>query len=138
MAKVTEELLNQITQTANLENYITQHEAEFEKDTVASFLDKMIAKKQLRIADIAARSGKGDYVYKVIQGTRSATRDILLAIAIGMQLEIEETQSLLKIAGTATLNPRNRRDSIVIYGIANKLKITEICEILYDFKEKIF
>lgn len=138
MAKVTEELLNQITQTANLENYITQHEAEFEKETVASFLDKMIAKKQLRIADIAVRSGKGDYVYKVIQGTRSATRDILLAIAIGMQLEIEETQSLLKIAGTATLNPRNRRDSIVIYGIANKLKITEICEILYDFKEKIF
>jgi len=138
MAKVTEELLNQITQTANLENYITQHEAEFNKETVASFLNRMIENKHLRVSDVAIRSGKGDYVYKVIQGTRSATRDILLAIAIGMQLNLDETQSLLKIAGTATLNPRDRRDSIVIYGIANKLKITEICEILYDFKEKIF
>lgn len=138
MAKVTEELLNQITQTADLENFIKQHEKDFENETVSGYLDKLLAAKNLRITDIAARSGRGDYVYKVFQGTRTATRDILLSIAIGMQLDLCETQSLLKIAGLAPLNPRNRRDSIVIYGISNKLKITDVCEILYEYGEKIF
>lgn len=138
MAKVTEELLNQITQTADLDKFIQQHEKDFQNETVSGYLNRLLEQKKLHITDIANRSGRGDYVYKVFQGTRTATRDILLSIAIGMQLNLCETQTLLKIANLAPLNPRSRRDSIVIFGVSNKLKITDICEILYDYNEKIF
>ena len=138
MAKVTEELLNQITQTDNLENFIRQHEKDFQSETVSGYLNRLLEQKKLHITDIANRSGRGDYVYKVFQGTRTATRDIMLSIAIGMQLDLCETQILLKIANLAPLYPRSRRDSIIIFGIKNKLKITDICEILYDYNEKIF
>jgi len=85
-----------------------------------------------KTADVAQRFGQGDYVYKVFQGTRKASRDILLAIAIGMSLTVSETQMLLRIAQAAQLDPRNRRDSVMIYALNNNTTIESTNDILFD------
>jgi hypothetical protein len=105
---------------------------------VPEYLDSLVARKSIKISEVAERSGQGDYVYKVFQGSRKASRDILLAIAFGMSLTLDETQTLLRVAGNAQLDPRSRRDSVIIYGLCKKMKITEVCEILYELKERIF
>ena len=138
MKKLTEELLNKIRETTDIEHFMEENESNFMRETVPEYLDRLVAEKRLKVSEVAERSGQGDYVYKVFQGTRKASRDILLAIAFGMQLSLEETQVLLRTAGTAQLDPRSRRDSVVIYGLCKKLRITEVCDILYELKEKIF
>ena len=138
MKKLTEELLNKIRETTDIEHFMEENESNFMRETVPEYLDRLVAEKRLKVSEVAERSGQGDYVYKVFQGTRKASRDILLAIAFGMQLSLEETQELLRTAGTAQLDPRSRRDSVVIYGLCKKLRITDVCDILYELKERIF
>ncbi|MEA4896787.1 MAG: hypothetical protein VB067_11785 [Christensenellaceae bacterium] len=75
------------------------------------------------------------YVYKVFAGKRKASRDILLAIALGMGLTLAEAQLLLRIAQTAQLDPRNRRDSVIIYALDRALTAEKANEVLYDVKE---
>lgn len=138
MKKLTEELLNQIKETTDIEHFMEENEPNFIHETVPEYLDRLVAEKHLKVSEVADRSGQGDYVYKVFQGSRKASRDILLAIAFGMSLDLEETQRLLRTAQAAQLDPRSRRDSVVIYGLCKKLRITDVCDILYELKERIF
>ena len=49
-----------------------------------------------------------------------------------MELDVDETQYLLRIGGFAELYPKNKRDAIIINGIASKLSVAKINENLYD------
>ena len=44
---------------------------------------------------------------------------------------MEETQLLLKHCGHAQLYPKNRRDAIILYGLANNMD-------LFDINDKLF
>ena len=60
-------------------------------------------------------------------------RKKLLCLAIGMQLNLEETQSLLKCAGYSPLYVKLPFDSVVLYGICKHLSIVEINELLFEY-----
>ncbi len=49
-----------------------------------------------------------------------------------MELNVEETQALLKIGGFAMLYPKNKRDAIIIDGVNSSLSVAQINENLYD------
>lgn len=138
MGKVTEELLNNIKNCDDIKDVIEENEASFLTESLKELFNKHIAEKNLKIADIERRSGQGEYVYKVINGTRRASRDILIAIAYGMGLRLDEAQFLLRTAEAAQLNPRNKRDSVFIYGLVNKKDVYEIQEILEELGERGF
>jgi len=44
---------------------------------------------------------------------------------------LDETQKLLKRSGFAQLYVKNRRDAIIIYGLAHKMELDEINDRLY-------
>ncbi|MDL2298773.1 hypothetical protein LJC40_06475 [Synergistaceae bacterium OttesenSCG-928-D05] len=138
MKKLTQELLNEIAAAKEMGVYLDENENELINETTQSYLTKLIEEKQLKVADVVQKSAQGDYVYKVFQGARKPSRDILIAIAFGMSLGLEETQRLLRIAGVARLDPRNRRDSVVIYAVSKNLRIEDLNDILYDFSEATF
>ena len=49
-----------------------------------------------------------------------------------MELTLEETDTLLKYAGYATLYPRNKRDSVIISAIKNGQSRYDVDAILFD------
>ena len=53
-----------------------------------------------------------------------------------MDLSIDETNSLLKLAGLSPLYPRIKRDSIIIINMNNKKSVVEINEELYNEGEE--
>lgn len=138
MEKSTQELLHRIRETHDIQSFLDENENELLLETVHGCLTGFLAEKDMKAADVAHNSGQGDYVYKVFQGKRKASRDILLAIAIGMGLSLAETQFLLRIAQSARLDPRNRRDSVIIYALNNTLSIEQANDILSDVDELTF
>ena len=70
--------------------------------------------------------------YQIFSGTRHPERKKLLCLAVGMSLNLEETQTLLKCAGYAPLYVKMPFDSVVIYGVCKQLSVIEINEILFD------
>lgn len=132
MQKSTQELLHNLEITDNIQKYLDENNSEIINETIEGYLSGLLEIKGLKVSDVALRSEHGDYVYKVFQGKRKASRDILLAIAIGMNLNFPETQLLLRVAQEAQLDPRNRHDSVVIFALSNGLSVQKTNEILFD------
>ena len=134
MKKSTQELLSLIQNAENIELYLKENETEMQHWTLDNYLQHLIKEKHLKIADVMNNSQQSDYVYKVFKNQRKASRDILIAIALGMECSLDETQTLLRIASQARLDPRNQRDAVFIYAVLHKLPVVQVNEILYDME----
>lgn len=135
--KSTEELLSLIQNTKHIEAYLTENEKELQSMTLEEYLHQLMEEKQMKIVDVMKESQQGDYIYKVFKNQRKASRDILIAIALGMKCSLDEAQKLLRIASAAWLDPRSQRDAVLIYGFLHHLSVIEVNEILYDLKERV-
>ena len=135
MKNTTQELINQIKQTDDIEKFLLEHKEDLLTETTHGLLNQLLGEKNMKIAVVAERAGQGDYVYKVFGGKRKASRDILAAIAIGMKLDIAQTQLLMRISGYSSLDPRVRRDSVIIYALEKGVDINTVNDILYDLQE---
>ena len=59
----------------------------------------------------------------------------MIAIAVGMELEINQTQFLLRLSKLAALDPRDKRDSIIIYSLKEKQGIEQLNDLLFELGE---
>ncbi len=134
----TTELLNRLTQTSDINTFVDEYENEFMALSCTELLNELLADKKLSLAEVVKRSGQSDYVYKVFRGERKPSRDILIAIAVGMGLSVDQTQLLLRVSKLAALDPRDKRDSVIIYGLKEELEIVKINDLLYELGEPTF
>ena len=67
---------------------------------------------------------------EILKGERNPSRDVLISIAFGMGLTLEETQFLLRISKFAVLDSREKRDSIIIYSLTHKKNVYETDDLL--------
>ena len=132
MQTITEDLLKKIKNTANIAEFLDKHNDEFIKETPKSYLNFMLSKKNMSVARIAKESGVGEYTYKIFNDERKPSRNILIALAVGMSLTLQETQLLLRISKFAILDSRDKRDSIIIFGLMNHLSVFEIDDLLSE------
>ncbi len=134
MQSITDELLNELKNATDIEEFFKTFEDKFITQTHHTYLNELATLKNLKISTIARNSGSGEYTYKIFNGERKPSRDILISIALGMGLSLEETQLLLRISKFAILDSRDKRDSIIIYGLTHNLSVHQTDEILYDKK----
>lgn len=135
MKKRTEDLVSEIITGADISFYIDTNQDEFLEISLHEHLKNLLLKKQLKVSQVVERSYKGDYIYQVFRGIKNPGRDIVLCIALAMELSLEETKLLLRIAHMELLDARNRRDSIIIFAVSRKLTVPETNDILYEFNE---
>lgn len=131
----TTELLNRLKQAEDINGFIEENSGEFMETSFVDFLNEMLVCKNTSVADVMKGSGQSDYVYKIFRGERKPSRDIVIAVAVGMGLDADEAQLLLRIAKLARLDPRDKRDSVIIYGLKERLDIGRVNDILYDLNE---
>ena len=132
----TQELLNRLETEDDIALFFKENEGEFLTIDLRELLNELVAHKELKLSDIVRKSGQGDYVYKVFNGDRKPSRDILIGMAIGMNLTFKETQFVLRIAKQAALDPRDKRDSILIYSINTGLEYPKVNDLLSEMNEK--
>lgn len=141
MKKSTQELLDIISKNKNLGEILSSSEnnSEFIQISLPEYLKKLLSEKNMTKAQVILKGNLNkDYAYQIFSGTKSSpSRDKLLAIAVGMSLTVDETQTMLKIAGLPVLYPRKRRDMIILFAIQNGYDIFDINDCLYDLGEEI-
>lgn len=130
MHKITDELLKELKNADDIQAFLDSHEQEFISETPVDYLNYIINSRKTSIAEIAKKSGVGNYVYKVFNNERKPSREVMIAIALGIGLSLEEAQLLLRISKFAILDSRDKRDSIIIYGFINHLTVFEVDDLL--------
>lgn len=136
LKKSTDELMNEINQSNNIDKYLKDNSEYMLDRGLSDILESIIDKKGLKKSLVIKKAEISEvYGYQIFSGVKKPLRDKLLSICIAMELTLEETQDVLKHGSFALLYPKNKRDSIIIYGINNNLSVCEINNLLYDKNE---
>ena len=131
--KTTDDLNRELMGNSDIDSYIKENEALFVNKTVIELLGELYGRKSVSKAALAKQAGMSEvYVHQVFSGRRTPSRDRLLCLCIGLEATLEETQQLLKQAIYAQLYPANKRDAIIIHGIAHHTSLTEINDKLFS------
>ena len=136
-SKSTNELLNILKQSDSPKDYIVNNSNSLITDPLSTYLTTLLSQKGITKSQVIKAAELNDiYCYQIFSGKRFPSRDTLISICIGMQLNVDETQQLLKYAGFAPLYTKNILDSIILFGIINNYSIYEINESLYSNNEQ--
>ncbi len=131
--KTTNELVNEIKQTNEIQKFIDGNTNEFSEKPLYETLGELIKDKKLKKSEVVKRSGLNRiYAYQIFAGKRIPSRDKLLALCFGFQLDLDETDRLLKTAGHSPLYARNKRDSIIIYAINSGKTVFITNDLLFE------
>ena len=72
------------------------------------------------------------YGYEIFKGQKVIGREKLIALCIGIGLNLTETQRALTIGKQKILYAKDARDSIIIFSINNNYSIMETNELLFE------
>ncbi len=91
-----------------------------------------------KLLGIAEEIGCSDgLVYKIFQGKRKPSREMLIAIAVAMRLKLWETWTLLHYANYRALYVLNLREAVIAHGIMHGKSLGEINKILAKRKQSL-
>ena len=135
--KDTDKLFEELKINPDVENFLAQNEDEF-KTPLHEYLTKLLQEKNLLKSDIVKKINPNDkHIYHIFSGTKKPSREKLLAIARAMELNLQETQYLLRYGGFAILYPRDTWDAVIISAIENNLSVIETDLILSQLKQPL-
>ena len=135
--KNTDSLQQELMEAASLDRYLSDNRDSFSSDSVCDLLNRLFHRRKITKAMLAKRSAMSEvYLHQVFAGRRTPSRNRLLCLCFGLNAELEETQELLKHCGFAQLYPKFRRDSIIMYGIINRLDLFAINDKLFTENEE--
>lgn len=134
MKKDTAKLLEELKSCSDFTCFYQNNEDVILSKTLSELLAELLEKYKLKKADaIRGSELSEDYAYQIFSGLRVPERKKLLSLAVGMGLNLEEIQNLLKTSCYAQLYVKNPFDCIVIYGICKKLTVAQINFLLFDY-----
>jgi len=133
LKKPTSELLFALSQTDNIHSYLNEFSDSFINASVTEKLNKLIIEKSIsKAAAIKNAEINEIYGYQLFAGKRKPSRDTLLCLCVGLALNVDESQQLLKEAEYAPLYPKRKRDSVILFGIQKNSGVSEINDCLYS------
>ena len=127
----TSSLLGGIFKASELDAFIGSHQAAFEMPTLPAYLCALCEQKGVERFEAVRRAGiDRSYGFQIFQGTKNPSRDKVIQLAVGLMLDYEEAQALIKIAQKPALYPRFKRDAAIIYCINKHLSYTDTQAVL--------
>ena len=104
------------------------------KESFEKHLQQLINKKGLRNSEVyAAANISKQYFSKLLKGQVKPSKDKMLALAVGLRLNMDETADFLRIGGYA-LSPISQTDTVVEYFIRRQeYNVLKINIVLFDY-----
>lgn len=132
--RLTEELLHELLNAPTIDSFLGSHE--LPDISLSDYLQQLLEEKHLervrvvRMADLNETFG-----YQIFTGQRHPSRNKVLQIAFAMALSVRETNRALTAAGAARLDPKCRRDAIILFCIDRTRSLQKVNEELYRLGE---
>ena len=134
MQKDTSKIVEELGLCPDFTTFYRENKEYMVSNTLAELLGALLEQKGLKKAQVIKNAELSEvYAYQIFSGVRVPERKKLLCLAVGMGLNIEEAQQLLKCAGYSQLYVKLPFDSIVLYGLCKQLSVVQINELLYEY-----
>ena len=128
----TEELLRLLFMESSLDSLLQRSESSVRTPAFSEYICALCdARGETHERVIKRANIEKSFGHQVFGGRRNPSRDTVLRLAFGFELDYEGAQKLLKAARKSLLYPRVKRDLIVIYCLHHHCSVVE-CEILLE------
>lgn len=129
----TDELLELLFKENNIERFLSRTDTDFFMPSFNEYITGL-CKKICSVPEhvISKANIERSYGHQLFSGRRNPSRDTVIQLAFGFDADVEQAQTLLKIAQKNPLYPRIKRDSAIIYCLHNGISIVETQIILHD------
>lgn len=135
MQKDTSKIVEELGLCPDFQTFYQENKDYMISGDLSALLAQLLESKGLKKAQVIKNAELSEvYGYQIFSGIRIPERKKLLCLAIGMKLNIEETQQLLKCAGYSQLYVKLPSDSVVLYGLCKALSVVQINELLYEYE----
>ena len=135
MHKDTSEIVKELGLCQDFQTFYSENREYMVSSDLSQLLAELLECQGLKKSQVIKDAELSEvYGYQIFSGVRVPERKKLLCLAIGMKLNIEQTQMLLKCAGYAPLYVKLPADSVVLYGICKGMSVVEINELLYQYE----
>lgn len=115
-------------------SYLERNEVNMIPHSLPEHLRLLLKQKGMRRSDVARGSLLDrKYIYQIFDGTKTPSRDKLIAMAFGLRLSAEEAQTMLKLSENRELYVRDRRDAIILFALQRNMSIFETNDLLYEY-----
>ena len=141
MRKTTEQLMNELKDTQDIDDFVDENQDEMLDMSLSEYLRQLLEKYHTEKSIVFKRAKMTDsnYGYELFRDDhKKASRDKLIRICLGFPLTIEETQEVLRYGKVRTLYPRDQRDAYVLFALKNGYDIDQLNDLLFEHNEKIF
>lgn len=109
----------------------------FEEVDFPTYLKDAIKERNVKPRELIIKLNiEKSYFYQILKGRRAPGRDFLIKLSFLLELNLDETQRLLKIANRQPLYPRNRKDAAVIYAITHKMNYERYEELMESLESE--
>lgn len=122
----TEKLMQLLMKDRSFSSFMVSNAAEMGGPSFEEYINELREKKGESAEKIIRRGMiEKSYGHQLFKGSRRPSRDTCLQLAFGFELDVEETQRLLKTAGKSVLYPRVLRDAAIIYSLHNQISLAD-------------
>jgi len=129
----TSALFRRLIGAADLDRFIESCAAELELPTFHAYVNDLCRARGLVPEQVIKKAGiERTYGHQLFNGTRKPSRDKAIQLAFGLELDLEEAQDLLQIAGKSALYPKIKRDAAILYCLYNGKDFQETQSVLYS------
>lgn len=124
--------------TEEFEDFLKKYENVMKKERFGDAVINLCNKYGIAASVLQTRIAisKSQFYY-LINGTRNPSKESVVKIGFGLKATQEEVNELLSAAGYQELNPKNKEDAILIFGLENEKEVERIDELLREYNSKL-
>ena len=132
----TDDLLKQLIAASDISSFLAEQQQHQIDIPLSDFLNSLLEQKKLVKKSVIKKSElDANYAYQLFNGHRTdPSQDIVIQLAIGMSLNLAETQKLLHIAHKPPLYVKIKRDAVIIHAINESLDVNQTNELLHRYQ----
>ena len=130
----TQEFTNKLKEYNNIGAFIDENAHEFDEDAFRNYLETLLQRGGMTRSQLGTETGVTSYMYDMMKNPNENTgKNVLVRLALGLSLNLDETNRLLTLGGRAPLRSKVRRDAIIIFSIEQGYSIAQANDVLYDY-----
>jgi len=129
--KRTDELDFELNNTYDIHNYLANNKTEFDNVDFIGFLTALINRcGKSKVALSADACISEPFLYNILKVKKKPSRDSVIKLAFGMELDVETTERLLMLAGYRGFYVRHKRDALLKHARRNNIDTVETNNLL--------
>ena len=129
----TQDLWARLFQAPSVDGFFAEHDSNLELPAFSDYITELCKAKGEKPERVIKRGNiETSYGHRLFAGGRNPSRDTVLQLAFGLELNTDGTQQLLKVAHMAPLHPKVKRDAVIAFCLHHHSPLTEAQQTLHD------